>query len=199
MTTTLHLFPVSSPQCLFRLPFLSHFPPKAGLALTWSDHLGVGAFAVIGAMNALRLGLPQPIPILCGIMTATFGGACRDLLTNRPVRIFHSMAEIYATSAAAGAVAYCAVRALGAPTPLRILGGVGAAMASRVLAQHHALRLPEWHGPAKGRRVGPSRHGAGGAGTAPPAVVDPIGGTLPVVAAGQRRESDGCAPPPGTK
>ena len=38
------------------------------------DALGVGAFCVIGAQNGIRAGVPMIAQMLCGVMTATFGG-----------------------------------------------------------------------------------------------------------------------------
>jgi len=64
-------------------------------ALFWAgDTLGIGAFCVIGAQNAVRMGLHPVICILCGVCTSTFGGVMRDVLCNRPVRILHSKSEV---------------------------------------------------------------------------------------------------------
>lgn len=59
------------------------------------------------------------------MVTATFGGLTRDVLSGRPGRILHSFEEIYATTALGGATAYVALHRLKAPAPVRILGGVG--------------------------------------------------------------------------
>ena len=47
----------------------------------WSDAIGLSAFAVIGANNALALALPASICVLCGVATATFGGVIRGACT----------------------------------------------------------------------------------------------------------------------
>ena len=62
---------------------------------------------------------------LIKMVTATFGGLTRDVLSGRPGRILHSFEEIYATTALGGATAYVILHRLKAPTPVRILGGVG--------------------------------------------------------------------------
>ena len=54
--------------------------------LRWTDTVGVAAFCVIGAQNALRLALPGIVVVGCGAITATGGGVVRDLLVGRPVR-----------------------------------------------------------------------------------------------------------------
>ncbi len=56
----------------------------------WPDAISLGAFGVIGAMNGVRAGLPTPLILVCGAMTGTGGGATRDIILKKPVRIFHS-------------------------------------------------------------------------------------------------------------
>lgn len=108
------------------------------------DTLGVAAFSVIGAQNGIRAGMPLPVSVLCGVATATFGGAVRDVLCKREVRIFHSHAEIYATTAAGGASAYLGARALGASPRMRIAVGLATAATLRCLARAQGIRLPTW-------------------------------------------------------
>ena len=64
-----------------------------GDMMQWGDAIGLGAFAVIGAMNGLRANSPMLITCLCGMMTCTFGGLTRDTLLNRPVRILHPYSD----------------------------------------------------------------------------------------------------------
>lgn len=113
-------------------------------AMDWADGFCLGAFGVIGAQNGIRAGLSVPLCVMCGMSTGTFGGATRDVLTKRPVRIFHSYSEIYATTAAAGAAAYLGVRSLGLPLGARVGSGIAVALAMRYLAWTHGLRLPSW-------------------------------------------------------
>eukprot|EP00929_Paragymnodinium_shiwhaense_P011184 TRINITY_DN11663_c0_g1_i1.p1 TRINITY_DN11663_c0_g1~~TRINITY_DN11663_c0_g1_i1.p1 ORF type:complete len:314 (-),score=41.21 TRINITY_DN11663_c0_g1_i1:227-1168(-) len=113
-------------------------------AIDTLDALGVGAFTCIGAMNGIRSPVPPLVCIICGMSTGTFGGATRDLICHRPVRIAHSYAEIYATTAAAGAVAYLTARALQFGSPVRIMAGIGATMAMRAWAVAADLKLPTW-------------------------------------------------------
>ena len=57
-------------------------------------------------MNGIRAGVPCAAAVACGMFTATFGGVVRDVLMHRPVRILHSYADIYATTALSGATVY---------------------------------------------------------------------------------------------
>ena len=61
-----------------------------GDALLYGDAIGVAAFAVIGAQNGIRALCHPAVSALCGVSTATFGGATRDVLCKRDVRILHS-------------------------------------------------------------------------------------------------------------
>eukprot|EP00996_Jenningsia_fusiforme_P001575 NODE_2449_length_1198_cov_28.174064_g2234_i0.p1 GENE.NODE_2449_length_1198_cov_28.174064_g2234_i0~~NODE_2449_length_1198_cov_28.174064_g2234_i0.p1 ORF type:complete len:295 (-),score=35.06 NODE_2449_length_1198_cov_28.174064_g2234_i0:241-1125(-) len=129
--------------------FLWHLLEAMGIrddatVLRWSDALGVGAFCIIGAQNAIRKNLPLTICLVCGMMTATFGGLIRDVLCNRPVRILHAHTEIYATTALTGAGAYLACRHAGATLPVRIACGMGTAVGLRWAAWNFDVRLPNF-------------------------------------------------------
>ena len=110
----------------------------------WGDAIGVGAFCVIGAQNGIRAGVPCAAAVACGMFTATFGGVIRDVLVERPVRILHSYADVYATAALTGATTYMLARAAGAPLSARIVLGAGAAVAVRVAAWTYDLKLPTY-------------------------------------------------------
>ena len=109
-----------------------------------TDCLGVGAFSVIGYQNGLRTLLPVPAALVCSVFTATGGGIVRDVLCRRPARVLHSRAEIYATAAMCGGMAYAAARKAGAGPGGRVVIGVGAAMAMRIMAVELDIKLPTW-------------------------------------------------------
>jgi uncharacterized membrane protein YeiH len=113
-----------------------------GPLLWWTDTLGIGAFACIGAQNGIRAGLHPLICALCGMFTSTFGGVVRDTLTKRDVRILHSKSEIYACTALSGATAYLTARALGANPLIKIASGVGVSVVSRYGAVTENIKLP---------------------------------------------------------
>ena len=58
--------------------------------LCFADALGMGAFCVMGAEKALARDVDPLCAAILGLVTATFGGVTRDVLTRRPVRIFHA-------------------------------------------------------------------------------------------------------------
>lgn len=116
-----------------------------GSAMDWGDAIGVGAFAVIGAMNGLRSSSPFLVSAICGMMTSTFGGLTRDTLLNRPVRILHPYADTYAPIAFVSAATYLGMRAvLPQLQGLRIFSSVGLAVVLRHQAWTNGWRLPRW-------------------------------------------------------
>jgi len=126
-----------------------------GDAMFWGDTLGIGAFCVIGAQNGIRAACPPIVSAICGMMTATFGGLTRDVLTKRPVRILHSHAEIYAQTALCGATVYLIARRLNTSLLVRVLAGAGSAMLMRYWAWTQGVRLPSWTTAAQTATVKP--------------------------------------------
>lgn len=63
---------------------LYHGNHLEGSLLWLGDTIGISAFAVIGAMNGARLNCHPGICMVCGMMTATFGGLTRDVLCGLP-------------------------------------------------------------------------------------------------------------------
>ena len=116
-----------------------------GQLFWWTDTLGLGAFACIGAQNALRMGLHPLICVLSGMFTATFGGVVRDTLTKRNVRILHNHVEVYAPTALTGATTYMIARSLGGSPLVKIASGVTSTMLFRYAAAHGDIKLPKAH------------------------------------------------------
>jgi len=109
------------------------------------DAVALGAFAVIGAMNGARAGLPMAQSLLCGVVTGTGGGTIRDVLLKRPVRILHSHKELYATTVASGAAVFLGASRLGIRSfATRVALGVGATVLLRGASLVYGLRLPTW-------------------------------------------------------
>jgi len=130
-----------------------------GEVMQWFDAVSLGAFCVIGAQNGLRAGVPLLACAICGMMTGTFGGVIRDIVSHRPVRIFHSHAEIYAPTVFSGAVAYLVARAMALPVAARIGAGWVTCLIMRKWAWTHDVKLPDfargtsWLFPSFRRRV----------------------------------------------
>lgn len=116
----------------------------------WADAVGVGAFAVVGVRSGARADVPVAVQLICGVMTATFGGAVRDVALRKPIRILRAHAELYASTALAGGVVYVALRAAGAPLQVRIWAGVATAVATRWASWTWNVRLPGRYGGVEG-------------------------------------------------
>lgn len=87
----------------------TRIPP---LLVTVSDAVGLGAFAVAGAFAAIEAELSVVAIVLIGVLTATGGGAIRDLLADRVPMVLRS--EVNATAAALGALAVWAAEPVNA-------------------------------------------------------------------------------------
>ena len=120
---------------------------EKGVILYATDCIGLGAFAVIGAQNAIRLKLPSIVCVVCGMITATFGGVMRDVLCQKPARIIYSHSEIYAVTALSGAICYVGMRQLRFSPAVRIITGVLSAVVMRHSATKYGIKLPvaSWH------------------------------------------------------
>jgi uncharacterized membrane protein YeiH len=95
-----------------------------------ADALGLGLFAVSGAQAAEAVGVPPLLVVVMGVMTGTFGGVIRDVLTGE-IPLILRPGRLYATAAALGPAVYLALQALGVAT-----------VALRFAAILFRLRLP---------------------------------------------------------
>ena len=75
-------------------------------AVNWLDALSLGGFCIIGANAALVRNLGPLLAVALSTVTCTGGGVIRDVFLRQPVRVLHSNAELYGTTAIAGAVVY---------------------------------------------------------------------------------------------
>ncbi|MSQ67767.1 MAG: trimeric intracellular cation channel family protein [Gammaproteobacteria bacterium] len=126
--------------CLLMAVFvwLTHGRGLPRRALLWLDAVGLAVYAVVGAAKAHTLGLPSPVCVVMGVLTATFGGVVRDALGGVPSVLLNR--EVYISAAIAGSMAYLLAVALGAPslwaTGLGIAVGFGV-RAGAILAGWH--------------------------------------------------------------
>jgi uncharacterized membrane protein YeiH len=79
--------------------------------LNIADAMGLAVFVVIGTQKVLDLGHSPAIAIVMGVMTGTFGGLIRDILSGDIPLLLRR--EIYATAALAGAATLVGLDALG--------------------------------------------------------------------------------------
>ncbi len=120
--------------------FVAHLVQSRLRWLIWSDAVGLALFCVTGTQAALAAGAGNIIAIAMGVVTATFGGVIRDLLSGEIPVILHR--EIYATAALVGASTCVLARYLGANADLALIGGFVAALALRSAAIAFDLSLP---------------------------------------------------------
>lgn len=123
-------------------------------ALNWLDGFCLGVFTVVGADSALRRGNGPLLAVLCGVMTATFGGFTRDVVCAQPVRILHSHAECYASCCLCGAALYTVLISMPA-LPVLTQVGVPVLLVTlfRKMAWTRGLRLPVYAKSYSGRSV----------------------------------------------
>ncbi|MFB9970656.1 trimeric intracellular cation channel family protein [Pseudoroseomonas cervicalis] len=101
-----------------------------------------------GAEAALSAGASPWAAILFGMMTATFGGALRDVICGELPLILRK--EIYATAAAAGAALFVALTLAGLERGPAVLAGMALAFAIRAAALQRGWSLPAYK-PRPGR------------------------------------------------
>jgi uncharacterized membrane protein YeiH len=109
--------------------FTAHLVESRYRLLIWLDAAGLAAFAVMGAAKGLALTGSPIVATVTGMMTATFGGILRDLLSGEPSVLMRP--EIYVSAALLGSAVFIAASMLGAPLILGSALGVIAAFALR--------------------------------------------------------------------
>ena len=120
--------------------FTAHLVWSRYLWLLWLDAVGLAAYCVIGAAKGLALGVPAPIAVVTGVMTATFGGIFRDMVTGEPSVLMRR--EIYVSAALIGSSLYVVLHLLGAPALPATLASALAAFAVRGGALHFGWQFP---------------------------------------------------------
>ncbi len=109
-------------------------------AIIWCDALGLALFSVTGAKLALNAGAAPVVACAMGVVTATFGGIIRDVLSAEVPLILRR--EIYATASLLGAAVFVSLHAFAMPIDLALAGGFLAAFCLRGLAIIKGWSLP---------------------------------------------------------
>ncbi|WP_020567550.1 trimeric intracellular cation channel family protein [Neolewinella persica] len=68
------------------------------------DTIGIALYTILGLQKALAFGLSPIICVFLGVVSATFGGVIRDVLSNEVPLIFRK--EIYASACLAGGILF---------------------------------------------------------------------------------------------
>ena len=111
--------------------------------VNWADALSLGTFACVGALSARQKKMHPIVVIICGMLTATFGGVIRDFLCQVEPWIFHSKSGLYACTALAGAIAYSSLVPWG-PQAVAIAACIVTVVALRYASWTYALALPKF-------------------------------------------------------
>ena len=114
--------------------------------LTWLDAVGMAAYAVVGALKALSLGVPPLSAVVMGVLTSTFGGIIRDVLAEEPSVLLRR--ELYVSAALVGAGSFVALQRLGVAIAPASLAGFALAFATRAGAIVFRWSLPAFPGRA---------------------------------------------------
>ena len=116
---------------------ISHAP---GWLLTVLDAGGLSLFAVSGAGKALDFGANDLTAMICGVLTATGGGALRDVLLNVVPAVLRI--SVYASAALLGTIVMLAGIRLGQPRGRAMAIGGVACLVLRLLAAWQHWNLP---------------------------------------------------------
>ncbi len=111
-------------------------------ALLWADAVGLALYAVLGAEIALIAGADPWAAVLLGVVTATGGGILRDVICNELPLILRR--EIYITAAAAGAMAYVALRLAPLERHVAVPAGILRGFTIRAAAIRFGWSLPSY-------------------------------------------------------
>ena len=129
-----------SPFALLLLKFNKDF--SGGRTLMLIDALGLGLFTASGVGIALKLGTPILPAAFIGVITATFGGVLRDILSNQKPQLFQPTEPLYATCSFAGALVYISMLRLDLVPTFALIVCIAVTFLFRTLAVTCRLRLP---------------------------------------------------------
>ena len=117
-----------------------HHAPDSSTLLLIADAAGLAVFTVTGTLLALAHHTSGPVAVLLGVVTGAAGGVMRDVLARQTPLIL--VGQIYALSAALGAILLVILHDTHAPTQLTRWLAVAAVFVIRVLAIHFSWSLP---------------------------------------------------------
>jgi uncharacterized membrane protein YeiH len=117
-------------------PTISRWPK----AMLVADAAGLAVFTVIGANTALALGFEGWVAVVSGVLTGTFGGLIRDVLTAQVPLILRS--EVYATASLLGAVVYVLLSEISRDAVVVVALPILATFLLRLAAVYRGWSLP---------------------------------------------------------
>ena len=111
--------------------------------LLWLDAIGLAAYSVLGAQIGLASGAEGMVAIVTGVMTATFGGIIRDVVSHEPTVLLRR--EIYITAALTGASTHVGLVTMGVDSFLSAMIATSAAFILRGGAMQFGWTLPAYN------------------------------------------------------
>ncbi len=130
--------------------FSAHLIESRYRLLLWLDALGLAAYSVMGTVIGLEFGISPYAAIVTGIMTATFGGIFRDVISGEKSVLLSD--EIYISAALLGAASFALLMEFGLDKNIAIIIGVSLAFALRAAALLFGWTTPRYKS-RKGRDV----------------------------------------------
>jgi len=104
------------------------------------DTIGIGLFTILGLQKTLGIGLSPVIAVMMGIVSATFGGVIRDVLSNEIPLIFRK--EIYASACLAGALVFLIMEYFSINKDLNLVVAILVVFIIRILAVRRNWGIP---------------------------------------------------------
>lgn len=129
--------------------FFAHLVEYRYRLLLWLDAIGMAAYCVMGTMLGMEAGVAPSVAIVMGVMTASFGGILRDLISFEQSVVLRD--EIYITASLLGAVAFVVLTSTGLDKLSSIIVSVSLAFLLRAAALHLGWKMPRYK-PKQGRR-----------------------------------------------
>jgi uncharacterized membrane protein YeiH len=111
-------------------------------AIDWFDAVGIAAYGVVGAANALTYNVPPLSAAIMGVFTACLGGVLRDVLAGEPSIILRP--ELYVTAAALAAGMYVVLASPGMRPAAAAAVAFTLGFGLRALAIVKRLSLPSY-------------------------------------------------------
>lgn len=104
------------------------------------DTIGISLFTILGVQKALEHDTPLAIAVIFGVITATFGGVIRDILSTEIPLIFRK--EIYATACLIGAISFVVLHHYGINETVNLIVSGSLIAIIRTIAVIKKLGLP---------------------------------------------------------
>lgn len=130
--------------------FSAHLFESRYRLILWLDAVGLAAYCVMGTMIGLDYGISTITAIVTGVMTATFGGIFRDIISGEKSVLLSD--EIYISAALLGAISFAVLMSIDINKNIAIVISFTLALALRAAALMFSWTTPRYKS-RKGRKV----------------------------------------------